>query len=200
MILGLTAGTHAEIGKSSGITNPNIAGEKDLLALPHFNAALTKTVLENRPFLDMIALDTLLRKSLNAEQLNDLYAKLFIPLNLNNASEAEILLVPGVGKKMAHEFEEYRPYRAMAQFRKEIGKYVDKEEVARLEQYVFVPVNLNTASDEAIMTIPGMGKRMLHEFKEYRPYKHMAQFRKEIGKYVDEKEVARFERYVTIDE
>jgi hypothetical protein len=40
---------------------------------------------------------------------------------------------------------------------------------------------------------------MLGEFKEYRPYKAMAQFRREIGKYVDDKEVARLERYVTIN-
>ena len=39
---------------------------------------------------------------------------------------------------------------------------------------------------------------MVHEFMEYRPYRNMAQFRREIGKYVDEKEVARLERYVTI--
>jgi hypothetical protein len=40
---------------------------------------------------------------------------------------------------------------------------------------------------------------MLHEFKEYRPYTSMEQFRKEIGKYVGEDEVARLERYVTIE-
>jgi radical SAM superfamily enzyme with C-terminal helix-hairpin-helix motif len=100
---------------------------------------------------------------------------------------------------MAHEFEEYRPYKALPQFRREIGKYVDDAEVARLEQYVFVPINLNTASDEDILSIPGLGNRMLHEFKEYRPYKNIEQFRREIGKYVDEKEVARLERYVTLD-
>ena len=38
--------------------------------------------------------------------------------------------------KMVHEFEEYRPYRSMDQFRREIGKYVDADEVARLESYV----------------------------------------------------------------
>ena len=32
-----------------------------------------------------------------------------------------------------------------------------------------------------------MGQRMLHEFKEYRPYKSMEQFRREIGKYVDDR-------------
>jgi DNA uptake protein ComE-like DNA-binding protein len=87
----------------------------------------------------------------------------------------------------------------MAQFRKEIGKYVDEKEVARLEQYVFAPINLNTASDADIQTIPGLGPRMLREFKEYRPYKNIEQFRKEIGKYVNAKEVARLERYVTLN-
>ncbi len=38
--------------------------------------------------------------------------------------------------KMVHEFEEYRPYSSMEQFRREIGKYVDDDEVARLESYV----------------------------------------------------------------
>jgi DNA uptake protein ComE-like DNA-binding protein len=87
----------------------------------------------------------------------------------------------------------------MAQFRREIGKYVDDKEVARLEQYVFVPINLNTATDEDILSIPGLGARMLREFKEYRPYTNIEQFRREIGKYVNAKEVARFERYVTLN-
>jgi predicted DNA-binding helix-hairpin-helix protein len=104
-----------------------------------------------------------------------------------------------VGNRMLREFQEYRPYKTIAQFRKEIGKYVDQKEVARLEQYVFVPVNLNSASDEDILSIPGAGKRMLREFKEYRPYTNIEQFRKEIGKYVDKKEVARLERYVTLN-
>ena len=59
-------------------------------------------------------------------------------------------------------------------------------------------INLNTATDAEIMSIPGMGPRMLREFKEYRPYTSMDQFRREIGKYVDKAEVARFEQYVTI--
>jgi DNA uptake protein ComE-like DNA-binding protein len=124
---------------------------------------------------------------------------MFIHLNLNTASKEEILLIPGVGNRMLHEFEEYRPYKALAQFHREIDKYVDDKELARLEQYVFVPINLNTASDADILTIPGIGQRMLHEFKEYRPYKTMDQFRREIGKYVDKKEVARLERYVTLN-
>jgi DNA uptake protein ComE-like DNA-binding protein len=140
-----------------------------------------------------------LAKALSKDQLTELYGKMFVQLNLNSASEEEILLIPGLGKRMLHEFQEYRPYKTIAQFRKEIGKYVDQKEVARLEQYVFVPIRLNSASDDDILSIPGLGKRMLREFKEYRPYKNIEQFRKEIGKYVDKKEVARLEKYVTLN-
>jgi len=189
----------SQVGQSQGMVNPDLANEKELFALPHMNPALVKSIVEQRPFLTMSEFNVLLAKSLTKEQLSELYGKTFIQLNLNIASDAEILLIPGLGNRMLREFKEYRPYRAIGQFRKEIGKYVDQKEVARLEQYVFVPINLNTASDEDILTIPGMGKRMLREFKEYRPYKNIEQFRKEIGKYVDKKEVARLERYVTLN-
>ena len=36
------------------------------------------------------------------------------------------------------EFEEYLPYVNMAQFEREIGKYVDENEVARLARYVYI--------------------------------------------------------------
>ena len=201
MALGLAASTAAaQVGKNqSGVLDPNVATEQQLAALPGMNAAIVKSVLDQRPFLSMLQLDSLLGKSLSKEQRTALYPKLFIAINLNTANREEILLVPGVGARMAHEFEEYRPYKGgLPQFRKEISKYVTAAEVARFEQYVFVPVNLNTASDADILSIPGVGQRMLHEFKEYRPYRSIEQFRKEIGKYVNAKEVARLERYVTI--
>jgi len=191
---------YGQVGTNQGITNPNLASEEDLMQIPHITSDLAKQILDQRPFLNMSEFDKLLTATVEAEQLAEVYEKLFIPINLNTASEAEILLVPGVGDRMAHEFEEYRPYRKLAQFRREIGKYVDEDEVARLEQYVFVPIDLNTASEEEILTIPGVGKRMAHEFEEYRPYKSMEQFRREIDKYVDEDEVARLERYVVIGE
>ena len=188
-----------QVGNSAGLVNPDLASEKELLALPHMNAALAKSVIEQRPYMNMASLHALLAKALSKDQLTELYGKMFVQLNLNSASEEEILLIPGLGKRMLHEFQEYRPYKTIAQFRKEIGKYVDQKEVARLEQYVFVPIPLNSASDDDILTIPGLGKRMLREFKEYRPYKNIEQFRKEIGKYVDKKEVARLEKYVTLN-
>jgi DNA uptake protein ComE-like DNA-binding protein len=194
----LAAPLAAQVGKPVTIIDPNVAGAKELAALPHLNDELVKGIMAQRPFLCMTDLNAFLSKSLKKEQLTELYGRMFIHINLNTASKEEILLIPGVGNRMLHEFEEYRPYPALARFHREIDKYVDDKELARLEQYVFVPIDLNTATDEDILSIPGTGKRMLHEFKEYRPYKNIEQFRREIGKYVDKKEVARLERYVTI--
>ena len=136
---------------------------------------------------------------LSPEQAVEIYRKAFVHINLNTARPEEILLIPGAGKKMAREFAEYRPWKTWAQFEKEIGKYVGRDEVARLAQYCFIPIPLNTAGDEDLQSIPGVGSRMLRELKEYRPYKSIEQFRREIGKYVDERELSRLERYLAID-
>ena len=199
LVLIVPAGLQAQAGRRGDVLDVNTASEKQLLSVSGLTPAIVKTIMSRRPFLQMTELDTALGQSLSAEQRTDVYRRLFVQINLNTASDAEIMMIPGLGKRMLGEFKEYRPYRALAQFRREIGKYVDDKELDRLEQYVFVPINLNTASDADILTIPGMGQRMLGEFKEYRPYKAIQQFRREIGKYVDEKEVARLERYVTLN-
>ena len=187
----------AQVGK--GLIDPNIAGDKELMVVPHFNEKIVTALVGKRPFLSQTDFNTFLTsQGLTAEQLKEVYGKTFVQLNLNSAPAEEILMIPNLGKRMLHEFQEYRPYENLARFRREMGKYVDDKEVARLEQYVFVPVNLNTASDTDILTIPGVGQRMLREFKEYRPYDNIEKFRREIGKYVDKNEVARLERYVTI--
>ena len=195
-MLGVPA--RAQVGTPTTIIDPNVASESDLADLPHMSATLVEGLIERRPFLSMADFDAYLGQLLSSEQLAELYGMVFVHTDLNTASRDEILLIPGVGNRMLREFLEYRPYKALAQFHREIGKYVDDAELARLAQYVFVPIDLNTASDDDILSIPSIGNRMLHEFKEYRPYKAIEQFRREIGKYVDEEEVARLERYVTI--
>jgi DNA uptake protein ComE-like DNA-binding protein len=190
----------AQVGKSLGVVDANTAPEKDLLAMPHMTAAIVKGLLEKRPFASITDLNAyLLSQKLTQEQANEFYGKAFVHINLNTATAQEILLVPGAGKRMAHEFEEYRPWKTYAQFDKEIGKYVGAEKTAQLAQYTFIPVRLNTATDADILSIPGTGQRMVREFKEYRPWKSKEQFIKEIGKYVGAKEAERMWRYVVID-
>ena len=199
LALALAAPAFAQVGKSQGVADANTIAEAALAKLPGMTPAIAKAVVAARPFDGITAFNAfLLSQKLTQEQANEIYKHAFVNINLNTATAAEIMLVPGAGKRMAREFEEYRPWKSYAQFDKEIGKYVDAKEVARLAQYTFIPLNLNTASEADFMTIPGAGKRMAHEFQEYRPWKSQAQFEKEIGKYVDAKEVKRFWRYMVI--
>jgi DNA uptake protein ComE-like DNA-binding protein len=126
----------ASQANAQALLDPNQASREQLLKLPFFDAALADAVIKGRPYADMLAVDKTI--PLNAGQKVELYKQMFLPINLNSAARAEILLIPGVGPKMAHEFEEYRPYKAIEQFRREIGKYVSKDEVARLERYVVI--------------------------------------------------------------
>jgi DNA uptake protein ComE-like DNA-binding protein len=118
------------------ILDANSATRDELVALVQLNDAIVEEIVKNRPFESIRELDDLLSRAFDAESREALYGRLFVPLKLNSAPEDEIRLIPGVGRKMAHEFEEYRPYTSIEQFRREIGKYVDAKEVARLEQYV----------------------------------------------------------------
>jgi DNA uptake protein ComE-like DNA-binding protein len=199
-LLMTSAAAHAQVGKSLGVADANTVPEKELLTLPHMNAQRVKGLIEKRPFASITELNAyLLAQGLTQEQSNEFYGKAFVHINLNTATPEEILLVPGAGKRMVREFDEYRPWKSYAQFDKEIGKYVGAERTAQLAQYTFIPVRLNTATDADILTIPGAGQRMVREFKEYRPWKTKEQFLKEIGKYVGAKETERLWRYVVID-
>lgn len=122
-----------------GLLDPNATAEPTLAEVPHVTDEIARQLAAGRPFADMLEVDALLAGSLDGMQREEVYTHVFVPLDLNSASEAEILLIPGVGDRMAHEFEEYRPYIGIEQFRREIGKYVDEAEVARLEQYVRIP-------------------------------------------------------------
>ena len=137
-ITGLVVVADAQTGKPVTIVDANTVSAAELAKLPHVNAELAKALVAKRPFKTIKDLDTAL-SSLTKEQRTELYAKLFVPINLNTATDEEILLIPGMGNRMLREFKEYRPYESLAKFHREIGKYVNDTELARLEQYVMVP-------------------------------------------------------------
>ena len=126
----------ASADTESDVMNANAATAEEIAGLPHMDETLADVVVNNRPFVTIGELNHLLSSDLDDDQLEALYGRLFVPINLNDAARSDILLIPGIGGRMAHEFEEYRPYANIEQFRREIGKYVDEAEVARLEQYV----------------------------------------------------------------
>lgn len=94
----------------------------------------------------------------------------FTKINLNTATADQILTVPNAGNRMVREFQEYRPYTTILQFRREIGKYVDEATVAGYEQYVYVPVDVNQADADTLQQIPGVTADIAAQLIAARPY------------------------------
>lgn len=119
-------------------------------------------------------------------------------LNANTATADQLAAAEGMTPDLAAAIVAGRPYASVTAFNAKLRESLDEAQAAAVLKGVFVPVNLNTATKEELKLIPGMTPKMEHEFEEYRPYADMGVFDREIGKYVDAAEVARFRNYVTL--
>ena len=125
-----TAATTAAVMDASTVTAEQLAG------MAGVTPELAEAIIAGQPYESASAFNEVLMASLSEEEAAAVRETLFVPVNLNTASEADIKLIPGMTEKMEHEFMEYRPYADMDEFDREIGKYVDEAEVARFRQYV----------------------------------------------------------------
>lgn len=196
--IGVEVRTGAQVGKSQGVVDANTVPENELATFPGMTPAIAKALVAKRPFMSALELNTfLLSQGLTQEQAMAFYGKAFVHINLNTATSEEIVLVPNAGRRMAREFAEYRPWKTWAQFDKEIGKYVGAEATAKLAQYTFIPMDPNTASDEALMTIPSADAALVAKIKAGRPYKTPADLEQAVAKGATPSEGKRVARYFT---
>ncbi|MDA0379384.1 MAG: helix-hairpin-helix domain-containing protein [Bacteroidetes bacterium] len=91
-------------------------------------------------------------------------------LNLNTATKEEFMTIPGVGERMAREFDEYRPYASIVQFRNEMGKYVDEATIAGYEDHVYVPIDINASDAETVAQILGLDLAGAEQLVAMRPF------------------------------
>ena len=125
-----------EATDSQTVIDAGTATAEDLAGIDGISEELAAAIVAGQPYADVTAFNTVLMESLTEEQAATVRERVFVPVNLNEATEEQIRLIPGMTDKMVHEFEEYRPYEDMAEFDREIGKYVDEAEVARFRNYV----------------------------------------------------------------
>ncbi|MGQ0713774.1 MAG: ComEA family DNA-binding protein [Gemmatimonadaceae bacterium] len=135
---GATVDTLSTGDASQAFLDPNTVTREQLLTLPDVDTGAADALVNGQSYDNMLAVDRALASHMSEAERDSLYTRLWKPIDLNTATGEEIMLIPGVGERMRHEFEEYRPYTSMEQFRREIGKYVDEAEVARLERYVTI--------------------------------------------------------------
>jgi DNA uptake protein ComE-like DNA-binding protein len=110
--------------------------------------------------------------------------------NLNSASSEQFTGIPGAGDRFTREFEEYRPYASVGQFRGEIGKYVSPEEVAAFESYVFVPVDPNQADTDTLQQLPGVTADVADALIASRPFDSSQAFLTALGQHAPAELVA----------
>lgn len=116
--------------------NPNTATAAQLSAVEGMTPALQQAIVAGRPYASVVEFNARLRETLSEEQAKAILVNLFVPVNLNSGTREQIALIPGMTNRMIREFLEYRPYANIEVFNREIGKYVDQNEVARLRSYV----------------------------------------------------------------
>src|SRR5215204_4679941 len=95
---------------------------------------------------------------------------------LNTASTEQFMSIPGAGERMTREFEEYRPYTSIGQFRAEIGKYVSPEDVAAFERYLFVPVAPAEADPDTMQQLPGVNADVAQTLSAEGPFATIESF------------------------
>lgn len=204
LLAGITQPAVAQLGRQRTLLEPNVTHDSLMLRLPHLTPVLVTTLREARPILGPIPLDSILTAgSLTPKQRDDLYRLMFVHVDVNRGSDAELMLIPGMTAAKVGTIKAGRPWKSFEGLRTELAKSGGAEEAARIEQYLFIPVELNTFTDDIMDTFAGIGvgtRRWKHEFAEYRPWKSMEQFDREIGKYVrgNPKELQRLKRYVII--
>ena len=120
------------------LVDPNSATVDELAAGPGMTAAAAAEIVAARPFKTPSDMDKAIGDALDDEGRKSVYAHVFIKVGLNSGAEEDYKLIPSTmsAGKLAHEFEEYRPYESMDQFTREMSKYVSAEEVAYLARFV----------------------------------------------------------------
>jgi DNA uptake protein ComE-like DNA-binding protein len=103
----------------------------------------------------------------------------------NTMTEAELAAIPNVTPAIAKAIVAKRPFVSITELNALLlAQGLTAEQAMAAYPKAFVHINLNTATPEEILLVPGAGRRMVREFPEYRPWRTWAQFDREIGKYV----------------
>ena len=118
--------------------NLNTGTREEILLIPGAGNRMAREFAEYRPWRTWAQFDKEISKYVGQMETDRLKQYVFIPVNLNTGTDADILSIPGAGQRMLREFKEYRPWKTKEQFEKEIGKYVGPKEVARLWRYVVI--------------------------------------------------------------
>jgi hypothetical protein len=98
VLCSLAGAASAQVGTSMGSLDANSATAAELRAA-NVDAAIVSKIVAGRQFASATALDATLPEA----QREQLCGRVFVTINLNTASRAETLLIPGLDERMVNE-------------------------------------------------------------------------------------------------
>lgn len=119
-------------------------------------------------------------------------------LDPNLATASALTALPGMSDSVTLAVIAGRPYGSMLALDRILARHLSAEWRDSLYTRVWLPLDLNTASSDEIMLIPGVDTRLRYELEEYRPYDGIEEFRRDIGKQIGPEEAAGLERYIIL--
>src|SRR5215208_453760 len=164
--------------------DPNQADTDTLQQLPGVTAEVADALIAGRPYDSPETFLTALGQHAPTELVAAADTFLadagpiatWVKYNLNTASSEQFQGIPGAGERMTREFEEYRPYTSIGQFRAEVGKYVSPEEVAAFERYLFVPVAPGETDPDTMQQLPGVNADVAQTLSAEGPFATIESF------------------------
>lgn len=112
-------------------------------------------------------------------------AKSFGVADANTIAEKDLAALPHLTPAIAKAIVAKRPFMSITELNALLlAQGLTAEQAMELYPKAFVHINLNAATADEILLVPGAGKKMTIEFPEYRPWKTWAQFDRQIGKYI----------------
>lgn len=187
--------------------NLNTVTAEQIVTIPGAGEQMTHEFAEYRPWTTIGQFRAEIGKYVDEDIVAGYERYVFVPVDPANPDADTLRQLPGVDEDEAAQLADGGPYADDAAFLTALAGVVSAEQAALAPAFLastaapvatWVKYDLNTITDEQILSIPGAGEQMTHEFAEYRPWVTIGQFRQEIGKYVEDDVVAGYERYVFV--
>lgn len=119
-------------------------------------------------------------------------------LDPNLATAASLTALPGMSDSVTLALIAGRPYASMVALDRILARHLAEQWRDSVYGHLWLPLDLNTASSDEILLIPGVDSRERHELEEYRPYIGIEEYRRDVGEQLGPEEAARIERYVKL--
>lgn len=119
-------------------------------------------------------------------------------LDPNLATVAALNALPGMSDSVTLAVIAGRPYSSTLALDRVLARHLSAQWRDSVYTRAWLPLDLNTASSDEIMLIPGVDSRLRYELEEYRPYDGIEEFRRDIGGQLGPEAAARLERYIIL--